>query len=722
MLPNLAKQYSFTQEEIIMLKNRFDRLCDRGMMTKQQFRDSLGILGLEQFLAERIFNQIDGNKDGVIMFEDFVKYLSMLLNGSTIDKALWSFGMLSNNKSILELEDMEKMIFEICYLWNSITGSKSMPKKELVSEIFRIFDNDDDGIVQFEEFRVVYQEGVELIGWYEFLNNEDMSTNKIKEEWENVTKNKSRKKRMTLINRQLDEQTPQDLLNNQLKILQSELQGCSELIKYEKEKEQQQKQINFLASFYFDDKSQKTHGPIFNDGQVQKLYGDDDPDQNDEPYFKQYNMASTINNDRFQNNIMNRLRNLLKLTEDIKKLNSQQIVPKLPEQSVVKQFKKSSRSPSPISVNQTIDDIQQQQQQENVRKNLSIYFGHENWNLVLNMMIGIRKAIKSLHPLTDDILITAAHFEVKNQFEIIPKRTQKSCSFYEYSPLIFERIRKMYGISNDDFLRSIGPEQLLGDLIFGNLASLTEKVSSGKSGSFFYYSFDDKYMLKTIQKDEFVFFKSLIKNYYQHLLDNYHSMIIKIFGLYQIKVNKSKTKYQKIYFVVMLNIFYTNEDINYRYDLKGSLYQRTSRVKGQTSLDQNIPLKDLDWLEDKQSIQFDQKTLELFKTQLIKDVNFFKQNKIIDYSFLIGIVDNYRMNNDNVQTQCRFYERWNGGCITRDQKRLYYFGIIDIFTEYNNKKQLEHKVKSTFVSKDVSCIPPESYADRFIKFILHSLK
>jgi hypothetical protein len=39
------------------------------------------------------------------------------------------------------------------------------------------------------------------------------------------------------------------------------------------------------------------------------------------------------------------------------------------------------------------------------------------------MMIGIRKAIKSLHPLTDDILITPAHFDVKNQFEIIPKRT-----------------------------------------------------------------------------------------------------------------------------------------------------------------------------------------------------------------------------------------------------------------------------------------------------------
>lgn len=90
----------------------------------------------------------------------------------------------------------------------------------------------------------------------------------------------------------------------------------------------------------------------------------------------------------------------------------------------------------------------------------------------------------------------------------------------------------MFGISNDDFLRSIGPEKLLGDLIFGNLASLSEKVSSGKSGSFFYYSSDDKYMLKTIQKDEFIFFKGIIKNYYQHLEENYHSMIIKIFGLY----------------------------------------------------------------------------------------------------------------------------------------------------------------------------------------------
>jgi 1-phosphatidylinositol-4-phosphate 5-kinase len=115
---------------------------------------------------------------------------------------------------------------------------------------------------------------------------------------------------------------------------------------------------------------------------------------------------------------------------------------------------------------------------------------------------------------------------------------RKSSIFLEYAPMVFERIRKSFGVKNDDYLRSVGPEQLVvmnsilmyyfqGDLLFGNLSSLTEKVSSGKSGSFFYYSFDDKYMLKTISRDEYLFFKNIIRKYYEHLLINYDTMIIK---------------------------------------------------------------------------------------------------------------------------------------------------------------------------------------------------
>lgn len=127
--------------------------------------------------------------------------------------------------------------------------------------------------------------------------------------------------------------------------------------------------------------------------------------------------------------------------------------------------------------------------------NLGIYFGHENWNLVLNMIIGIRTSIKSLYSISDNVEVKDYEFDMKGHFELIQKRVagfdmRKASKFYDYAPSIFERIRKKFGISNEMYLRSIGPESLLGSIIMGNLASLTELMSSGKSGSFFYFTGD----------------------------------------------------------------------------------------------------------------------------------------------------------------------------------------------------------------------------------------
>lgn len=164
---------------------------------------------------------------------------------------------------------MEKMTYEICYLWNSITGSKSIPKKELVEEIFGIFDTNRDGLVSFEEFSVIYAEGVDLIGWYQFLNNEDISINKIKEEWDNSVKSKKKRKRATLFNRPSIELQQRDILQLKLKMIQNELAECADMISQEKDREKQKDNI-FLASFQMEDqyKTLKTHGPIFNEGQI----------------------------------------------------------------------------------------------------------------------------------------------------------------------------------------------------------------------------------------------------------------------------------------------------------------------------------------------------------------------------------------------------------------------------------------------------------------------
>jgi 1-phosphatidylinositol-4-phosphate 5-kinase len=46
--------------------------------------------------------------------------------------------------------------------------------------------------------------------------------------------------------------------------------------------------------------------------------------------------------------------------------------------------------------------------------------------------------------------------------------------FFDFSPRVFHRIRMMYGITPDQYLKSIGPENLIGSLFMGNIASLKE--------------------------------------------------------------------------------------------------------------------------------------------------------------------------------------------------------------------------------------------------------
>lgn len=136
------------------------------------------------------------------------------------------------------------------------------------------------------------------------------------------------------------------------------------------------------------------------------------------------------------------------------------------------------------------------------------------------MMIGIRQAIVDLYPSEYDKELLDVHFNDQKMYDLYSKRNsgydiRDTCKFYDYAPKIFERIRSLYGINNEQYRRSIGPEgifnlkikkcklfilieALLGSLIMGNLSNLTEKCSSGKSGSFFYYSYDGNCFLSSI--------------------------------------------------------------------------------------------------------------------------------------------------------------------------------------------------------------------------------
>lgn len=101
-----------------------------------------------------------------------------------------------------------------------------------------------------------------------------------------------------------------------------------------------------------------------------------------------------------------------------------------------------------------------------MNKNISVFFGHENWNLVLNMMIGIRMALKSVVKIAEYRERNENDYQLEVTFDLIQERlnsfdAKQACSFFEFAPLIFNDIRETFEISPMDFLRSIGPENLL---------------------------------------------------------------------------------------------------------------------------------------------------------------------------------------------------------------------------------------------------------------------
>jgi|JI6StandDraft_1071083.scaffolds.fasta_scaffold60173_2 1-phosphatidylinositol-4-phosphate 5-kinase len=56
-------------------------------------------------------------------------------------------------------------------------------------------------------------------------------------------------------------------------------------------------------------------------------------------------------------------------------------------------------------------------------------------------------------------------------------QTHNICRFMDYAPNTFNRIRRLFGISNDEFARSMGPDGLLASLVMGEMVSMTSLSS-----------------------------------------------------------------------------------------------------------------------------------------------------------------------------------------------------------------------------------------------------
>lgn len=140
------------------------------------------------------------------------------------------------------------------------------------------------------------------------------------------------------------------------------------------------------------------------------------------------------------------------------------------------------------------------------------------WKSVIMITSGIEHSLNSMECVQDFDSITDKDYSLKNTFEISnPSLDEFSCcEFIDYAPKIFGLIRSYNGISKDEYLESLGTSTL-NRILSGNIDSFKGLSSAGKSGSFFFSTFDNKYFVKTIPAREFDVAVEILREYMRFL-------------------------------------------------------------------------------------------------------------------------------------------------------------------------------------------------------------
>ena len=98
---------------------------------------------------------------------------------------------------------------------------------------------------------------------------------------------------------------------------------------------------------------------------------------------------------------------------------------------------------------------------------------------------------------------------------------------------------------------------------------LRELGNPGASGSIFYLTNDDEFILKTVSLKEAEFLQKLLPGYYMNLQQNPRTTLPKFFGMFCYQCNQ-----KNIRLIVMNNLLPSNVKMHLKFDLKGSTYKR----------------------------------------------------------------------------------------------------------------------------------------------------
>jgi len=293
-----------------------------------------------------------------------------------------------------------------------------------------------------------------------------------------------------------------------------------------------------------------------------------------------------------------------------------------------------------------------------------------------------------------------------------------------YAPRLFEEIIELDDIGRG-IRKSLDLKQNFSRILKSGING------GGKSGEFFFFSDDNRFIIKTIGEAELDVFKEILPGYAKYLKLNPNSIIAKIYGVFTFEVAEPPERYNLI---LMRNINgYPSDCVDRKYDVKGSTVGRIV-VKDPSVTMAELKhlgvLKDLDFDRFEQTIHMDAGgSKELYK-QLQSDIRFLSSQGLVDYSLAVYVINRkkFELSNGGKSQEEEASKRVSTGKSgesyvafkSTKEDKYYHIGIIDYLIQFNLRKKSEvffKKLKSFNPNLDISVQKPMYYGERFLKYM-----
>eukprot|EP00668_Euglena_longa_P015946 GGOE01020132.1.p1 GENE.GGOE01020132.1~~GGOE01020132.1.p1 ORF type:complete len:297 (+),score=22.85 GGOE01020132.1:103-993(+) len=223
----------------------------------------------------------------------------------------------------------------------------------------------------------------------------------------------------------------------------------------------------------------------------------------------------------------------------------------------------------------------------------------------------------------------------------------------------------------------------------------------------------EKFLLKTILRDEAKALIRMIHSYHLHLHHNPSSLLARYLSLLKIGSGAHST-----YIVVQANVMDPQcvavaGAKPMLYDLKGRVCKAGKWLQNEG---QDIVHKDKDL---NHHFELEAHQLQMLQRQLLVDTAFLREHDLMDYSLFIAVIPKPPTHpHPHPPPRSMFNADYGGILVEGTTPQVLYLGIIDMLTDYNPKKKVANFCKNfIWTNAELSTVPAAYYANRFLMYM-----